>query len=248
MKGFWPVFQRDLWALLVTPMAWALICVFLILQGINFTWLTFHFANQVELAVDQGPVQWFFGETILFYLPLLMLPATLTMRSFAEERRSGTIETLLTSPVTTPAVVLAKWCAAFLMYTIAWAPTVLYMVILQRAGTIDWRVVGCCYLGVMLIGASFLALGVLMSAISKSQFVAVLLTIAVTVGLFIVGIGEFVFDRGLMHDVCAYVSIWSQMADFSKGLIDSRALVLHGSLAALALFVTVRVVDSWRWG
>lgn len=248
MKGFWPIFQRELFSMFITPMAWALIVVFLLLQGINFTWLTVHFANQVELAVDQGPIQWFFGETILFYLPLLMLPPALTMRLLAEERRSGTIETLLTSPVTTPALVTAKWAASLVIYATTWTPTLLYMVILDRAGQIDWRVVGCCYLGIALIGASYLGLGVLMSALSKSQFVALILTLAATVGLFIVGIGEFVFDPGLLRDVCAHVSIWSHMADLSKGLIDSRVIVYHASLACLSLFVTVRVVDSWRWG
>lgn len=248
MSGFWPVFKRDLFAIFVTPMAWALLVIFLALEGLNFYWLTVHFANQVDLAVDHGPIQWFFGETILFYLPLLMLPPALTMRSFAEERRAGTIESLLTAPVSTPAVVLAKWCATFATYVIAWAPTFLYVVILRRAGEIDWRVVASSYFGVMLIGASFLAIGVLMSAMSKSQFVAVLLSLAVTVGLFILGIGEFIFDRGLAHDICSHVSIWSQMADFAKGQIDSRHIVFHLSLVVLSLFVGVRVVDSWRWG
>lgn len=248
MKGFWPIFKRDLFASFVTPVAWAMIVIFLLLQGLNFYWLVSHFVNQVDLAVDQGPIQWFFGETVLFYLPLLMLPPALTMRSFAEERRAGTIESLLTAPVSTPAVVLAKWSAAMVTYLAAWFPTLLYIVILRRAGPVDWKVVGSSYLGVVLIGSSFLALGVLMSAMSKSQFVALLLSLAVTIGLFILGIGEFIIDRGLAHDICSYISVWSQMSDFSKGLIDTRHLVLNVSLTALPLFMTVRVVDAWRWG
>jgi len=232
----------------VTPMAWALLIAFLLLQGLNFYWLTAHFANQVDLAIDHGPIQWFFGETVLFYLPLLMLPPALTMRSFAEERRSGTIDALLSAPVASPGVVVAKWCAAFATFIIAWIPTLLYIVILGRAGEVDWRVVGCSYLGVLLIGASFLSIGVLMSSISKSQFVAVLLSSAVTIGLFIFGIGEFIFDRGVAHDICSHISIWSQMSDFSKGLIDSRHLIFHLSLTIVPLFISVRVVDSWRWG
>ena len=81
MNGFWPVFKRDLFAIFVTPMAWVLFVIFLVLEGLNFYWLSVHFANQVDLAVDHGPIQWFFGETVLFYLPLLMLPPALTMRS-----------------------------------------------------------------------------------------------------------------------------------------------------------------------
>jgi ABC-2 type transport system permease protein len=144
--------------------------------------------------------------------------------------------------------VLAKWAAALATYLTDWAPTLLYMVVLRRAGEIDWKVVASCYLGVSLLGCALLALGVLASAMSKSQFVALLLSLAATLGLFIVGIGEFIFDRGLAHDVCAYVSIWSQMADFSKGLIDTRRVLFDLSLTALPLFVTVRSVDAWRWG
>lgn len=248
MRGFWPVFKRDLFSAFVTPVAWAMIVVFLLLQGLNFYLLVVHFANQVDVAVDRGPVQWFFGETVLFYLPLLMLPPALTMRSLAEERRSGTIETLLTTPVSTPAVVLAKWLAAFATYLIAWAPTVLYMVVLRRAGELDWRVVATSYLGVALIGAALISVGLLMSAMTRSQFVALLMSFAVVLGLFIVGIGEFVFDVGPAHDVCAYVSIWSQMADFSKGLVDTRRVIFDLTLTIVPLFITVRAVDAWRWG
>lgn len=248
MTGFWPIFKRELFSTFVTPVAWALIVVFLFLQGLNFYMLVVHFTNQVEVAVDRGPVQWFFGETVLFYLPMLMLPPALTMRLFAEERRAGTIESLLTAPVSTPGVVLAKWSAAFVTYLIAWAPTLLYMVVLRRAGEIDWRVVGACYLGVSLIGAAFISVGTLMSSMTKSQFVALLASFAMVFGLFIIGIGEFVFDTGPVHDLCSYVSVWSQMADFSKGLIDSRRVVFDLSLIAVPLFVTVRAVDAWRWG
>lgn len=248
MSGFWPVFKRDLLSAFVTPIAWVMITVFVLLQGLNFYLLVVHFANQVDVAVDRGPVQWFFGETVLFYLPLLMLPPALTMRLLAEERRSGTIETLLTAPVSTPAVVLAKWSASMVIYLTAWVPTILYMVVLRRAGEIDWRVVASSYLGVILIGAAFLALGLLMSAMTRSQFVALILSLAVCVGLFIIGIGEFVFDEGPAHDVCAYVSIWAQMGDFSRGLIDTRHVLFDVSLTATPLFIAVRAVDAWRWG
>jgi ABC-2 type transport system permease protein len=222
--------------------------VFLLLQGMNFYFLVSHFANQVDIAVDQGPIQWFFGETVLFYLPFLMLPPALTMRLFAEERRSGTIESLLTAPVSTTAVVLAKWSAAFVTYLAAWAPTILYMLVLRRAGVIDWKVVASCYLGVSVLGAAFLAIGTLMSAMTKSQFVALLMAMAAVLGIFIVGIGEMVFEQGLAHDICSYVSIWTQMGDFSKGQIDTRHLIFNFSLTVVPLFITVRAVDAWRWG
>ncbi len=248
MKGFWPVYKRELLSLFVTPTAWVLIIVFLIIQGFHFYGMVVHFAQNAELSVDQGPVQAFFGESILFYLPLILLCPGMTMRLFAEERRSGTIESLLTAPVQTAGIVLGKYAAAFTMYVGMWLPTVLYIVVLRRAGEIDWNGVATSYTGVALIGAGYLAIGTLMSAMTESQLVAILLSALVILGLFVIGIGEFIFDAGVLHDFCAYVSVWGQMGELSKGIVDLRRIVLDVTLVALPLFVTVRAVDAWRWG
>jgi ABC-2 type transport system permease protein len=210
--------------------------------------MVLHFAQNAELTVDQGPVQAFFGESILFYLPLILLCPGMTMRLFAEERRSGTIETLLTAPVSTTGVVLGKFAAAFVTYVAMWLPTVLYLVILRRTGDIDWHVAGTSYLGVALVGAGYLSVGTLMSAMTESQLVAIVLSALVVLGLFMIGIGEYIFEAGILHDFCAYVSVWGQMSELSKGIVDSRRLVLDATLVVLPLFVTVRAVDAWRWG
>ena len=163
-------------------------------------------------------------------------------------RRAGTIETLLTAPIDSAGVVLGKFGAALVTYVAMWLPTVLYIVVLRRAGDIDWHVVGTSYAGVFLIGAGYLAVGTLMSAMTHSQLVALILSSLVILGLFVVGIGEFIFDAGVVHDFCAYVSVWGQMGELSKGIVDLRRLVLDATLIVLPLFVTVRAVDAWRWG
>jgi gliding motility-associated transport system permease protein len=89
---------------------------------------------------------------------------------------------------------------------------------------------------------------VLMSALAKNQLLAFLLTTLVLFGLFILGVGERVFDPGVLQAVCAHVSLLSQLEDFSRGVIDLRRLVFDSSLVTLSLFLTRRVVDSWRWG
>ena len=104
MRSFWPIYKRELFAFFVTPLAWVLITVFLLVQGMHFFLLIDHFANLGPAASDQTPIQAFFGNTILLYLVLFLLVPPMTMRLFAEERRSGTIETLLTTPVSTVAV------------------------------------------------------------------------------------------------------------------------------------------------
>ncbi len=249
MRGFWPIYKRELFAFFVTPLAWVLITAFLLVQGMHFFLLVDHFAGQAQVTSDQSPLQAFFGNTVLLYLVLFLLVPPMTMRLFAEERRSGTIETLLTTPVSTAAVVLAKYASALTTYLAMWAPTLLYLVILKRTGEIDWHVAWASYLGVGLVGGAYLSLGLLMSALTKSQFLALVLTALVILGLFILGIGEFVTREGTtMHAVCQHVSIWAHMNDFANGVVDSRRLVYYGTLIVLPLFVTTRAVDAWRWG
>ena len=248
MRSFWPILKRELFAFWVTPLAWVLTCAFLIIQGLHFSVLVKNFAEMASIESDQTPLQAFFGNTVLLYLVLFLLVPPMTMRLFAEERRSGTIEGLMTAPVSAPAVVLAKYTAALLTYVAMWAPTLLYVVILQRSGSVDWHVVGASYLGVLFVGAGYLALGLLMSALTKSQFLALILTALLLMVLFIFGIGEFVTRDGtVLHDVCAYVSVWAQMNDFASGVVDSRRLMFDGTLVALPLFLSVRVVEAWRW-
>ena len=86
------------------------------------------------------------------------------------------------------------------------------------------------------------------SALTKSQLMAAVLSTMAVMGLFILGIGEFIFPDGPAHELCAYVSVWTQMNDFSRGVVDLRRLVFDGTVIALPLFVTVRAVDAWRWG
>ena len=249
MRSFWPIYKRELFAFFVTPLAWVLITVFLFVQGMHFFLIVDHFANMSQQPSDQTPLQAFFGNTVLLYLVLFLLVPPMTMRLFAEERRSGTIEALMTAPVSSVAVVLAKYAAVATTYLAMWVPTILYLVILRQTGEIDWHVAASAYLGVLLVGGGYMALGLLMSAITKSQFLALVLTALVIMALFILGIGEFVTREGTtMHDVCAHVSVWAHMNDFASGVVDSRRLVFYGSMILLPLFMTVRAVDAWRWG
>jgi ABC-2 type transport system permease protein len=247
VSGFAAIFRREMLSLWVTPLAWVLLTVFLLLQGGIFYSIIAHFASFAELSVDEGPLGAYFGQNSIFLLmTLLLVCPALSMRLLAEERRSGTIEALMTAPVGSVGVVLGKYAAALVTYVVIWVPTVLYVVILRKTGNVDWLVVLSSYFGLFMVGAQYLAIGILASALTTSQFVALLVTVLVQFGLFVLGIGEYIFDPGLLHDVCAYVSLAGHMEDFSKGIIDSRRLLYDGSLAIFCLFSTVRVVDGWR--
>jgi len=249
MRGFWPLLKRELFAFFVTPLAWVLLLVFLLVQGLHFFVLVEQLSSQVVATGDMSPVSAFFGNTVLLYLILFLLVPAMTMRLFAEERRSGTAEGLLTAPVSTAAVVLAKYVAVVTVYVVMWAPTSLYLVILRRTGSIDLHVALASYLGVLLVGAAYLSLGLLMSAMTKSQFLSLVLTAMVILVLFLLGVGELVARPGTtIHAVCTHVSVWAAMSDFSSGIVDSRRLVFYGTLTVVPLFFTVRVVDAWRWG
>lgn len=248
MRAFWPIWKRELFAFFVTPLAWVLITVFLILQGMNFYWIIDTFATRIAPS-DQTPLQAFFGNTVLLYLVLFLLIPPMTMRLFSEERRSGTIEPLMTAPVSSVAVVLAKYAAVVTTYLAMWLPTLLYLVILKRAGDVDLKAAGAAYLGVGLVGAGYLSIGLLMSAATDSQFLALVMTALVILALFLLGIGEFIAkDGSVLQAVCSHVSVWGQMNDFATGIVDTRRLVFDATLVVFPLFVTTRIVDSWRWG
>lgn len=245
MTAFSAILRRELFSLWVTPLAWVLLFVFLMLQGFSYFLVVDHFGRFAGAGLNDGPIQTYFSSAFIPVSLLLVCPA-LAMRTFAEERKSGTIEPLLTAPVGPAQVTLAKYSALVITYAAMWFPTVLYVFILRNTGVVDWGAVAAAYLGVGLVGASYLAVGVLMSAMSKSQLVAMLLTTLVIFGLLIIGIGERVFDPGPLFELCRHVSVTSQLEELASGVVDLRRIVFDLSLVALPLFLTVRVVDSWR--
>jgi ABC-2 type transport system permease protein len=249
VRGFIPIFKRELFSLFVTPLAWILIAVFVVVQGIHFIAIITQYAGSSEASIAGGPAEAFLGGTIFLYLPLLLICPLLTMRLFSEERKSGTIEALLTAPVSTTGVVLGKYAAAVVIYASLWAPTGLYMLILAHYGSVDVRAISVAYLGILLIGAGYLAFGIMTSALSSNQLVAAFLSGLLIVALFIAGAGVYFFEpTGSMHAVSEYVSVFSMMGEFSRGLVDSRRLLYSAIIIVVPLFFTVRLVEAWRWG
>ena len=246
MTGLSAIYRREMLALWVTPLAWVLSFAFLLLQGVSFYIVVDHYTHFTSLSVS-GPVETYFSSLFMPFTLLLVCPA-LTMGTFAEERRSGTIEGLLTAPVSASSVVLAKYLAVLSTYVLLWLPTLLYVVIVRNVADIDWGVIISSYAGLFCIGAAYLAIGVLMSTLAKSQLLSLMLTTLVLFGLFILGVGERVFDPGALQALCAHVSVLSQLEDFARGVIDLRRLVFDSSVVSLCLFLARRVVDSWRWG
>lgn len=247
MTGFFPILKRELRSLWVTPLAWVLMTTFLLLQGGIFYSVTVHVSNLEGAAFEASPIEAYFGQqSLLMALTLLLLCPGLTMRALAEERRTGSIESLLSAPVTSAGIVAGKYIAVLLTYLAIWAPTTLYIVALRETGAIHLPTVGTSYLGIYLVGSSYLAIGVLMSALARSQLIALFLTIFALFGLFVLGLGEYVFTGSLLTELSSHLSLTTLLEETSKGVIDSRRLVLYTSLTGWCLFVTTRVVESWR--
>jgi ABC-2 type transport system permease protein len=170
----------------------------------------------------------------------------------AEEKRSGTIEMLMTAPVTDFEVVLSKWLGAVCLYSLMWGVTGLYVVILRQfsGGTteLDLGPVASGYLGVLLIGQFLIAVGVLASSLTKNQVVAALLSFVVVFCLlFVVYWMGFLFPGGTIGSFFKAVSPFQHMEDFARGIVDMRPLILYASGSALALFLATRAVESRKW-
>jgi len=248
MRSIWTIAAREILSFFVSPIAYVVLTVWLVLQGLTLYMFAVYFATQPYItgAVTETPLTMFFGRSSLFYMGLLVVVPLLTMRLLAAEQRNGTIEPLLTAPVTELQVVLGKYLAAMVFWLVLWLPSVLYVLILGNYGHVDPGVVATSYLGVFCIGLYYMAIGLLMSAVSSSQIVAATLTFMMVMVLFLLGVGEMVFD-GTPKEVFGYLSIWGHMEDFSKGIVDSRHIVVSLSLTVLPLFLAVRVLQGRRY-
>lgn len=243
MKAAWALWRRECAAFFLSPHAYVVLVVFLSIAGLNFWKLAVEGMNEgVQLPVLMfGPV--------FFWLMVLMVAAVVTMRLFAEERRTGTIDVLATAPVRDIDLVMGKYGAGLTCLLAVVMPTAAYPLLLRALSLdmtpIDGGQLAAGFGGLALIGAFYVALGLLVSALTSSQFVAVIATLALSCLVFFVE-SFWVAGAGAAPErVLASVSAIQHVADFAGGILDSRAIVFYLSGTALALFATVRVL-AWR--
>jgi ABC-2 type transport system permease protein len=242
---------KELRSYFASPVAWVLMGLFAVLFG----W--FHF---VYLNYFVGPPPQQFGPPparnvnnemirpllqnasvlILFLLPMI------TMRTYSEEKRSGTIELLLTSPVTDVQIILGKFVGALGLYAALLAVTFLDVAILFFFGTPEWKPILSGYLGLFLLGASFISIGLFISSTTKNQMVAGAASFVVLLMLWII---SWMADSSgpTTAAILNYLSVTQHFDDFGKGVIDTKHLVFYASFVAFGLFLTLKSVDSERW-
>jgi gliding motility-associated transport system permease protein len=178
---------------------------------------------------------------VLFVMPMI------TMRTYAEEKRSGTIELLLTSPLTDTQIILGKFLGALALYAVMLAVTLIHIGILFIYGSPEWKPLVTAYLGLLLLGASFISLGLFISSLTKNQIVAGMVTFAVFLMFWVISWAGSVSSGGWVTDLTSYLSIIDHFDDFAKGIVDTKHIIYYVSFIAFGLFLTARAVDSERW-
>ncbi|MGA2655887.1 MAG: ABC transporter permease [Verrucomicrobiota bacterium] len=249
MLAYWTLVRRELGAYFLSLTGYVIIAAALFLMGYSFVVML----EKLQHERTSMPVTELFYNTEYFWLILLPTTPLVTMRLFAQEKFSGTFETLMTTPVKDLEVVLAKFTAALMFYTVMWLPLLGCMLVVRRythdPSALDAGVLSSTFLGILLLGAMFVALGCFASALTRNQAVAAMISLVFGVGLFLLA---FLADRFTdapqwQAQVLACFTLFDQMHDFARGVVDTRAVVLYASLTLFFLFLTLRVVESRRW-
>ena len=252
MRNILAIAQREQNAYFSSPIAYVLIGFFALLFG-WFFYVPLAFFEQQSMQMGMNPTQplninqMLVGPTLMnTTVIMLFLFPLITMRTYSEEKRSGTIELLLTSPITDVQIILGKFLGAMLLYAAMLAVTTIHIAILFIYGNPEWKPIVTGYLGLLLMGGCFLSLGLFISSLTKNQIVAAMATFAVFLMLWIINwIGTFVGPT--TQSVLAHLSLTEHFDDFAKGIIDTKHVIYYLSFMAFGLFLTAKSVDSERW-
>ncbi len=253
MSNILAIAHREIKAYFGSPIAYIVMGVFALLFGyFYYILLVFFDRNSMQMAGMGGPQTVNINEQmirpvflnssviLLFVLPLI------TMRTYAEEKRSGTIELLLTAPLTDFQIIMGKFLGAMTLYAAMLALTLVHIGVLFIFGEPEWLPIATGYLGMLLMGGCFIAVGLLISSLTKNQIVAGMMTFAVFLLLWVINWGSS-FAGPTTQAVLNYLSITGHLDDFTNGVLDTRHLVYYVSFIAFGLFLTARSVDTERW-
>jgi ABC-2 type transport system permease protein len=258
MQNFYAIYRKEMGHYFVSPIAYVVVGLFLILCAFFFNvYLTsaiqesmqmeiqsMRFGMPQEFDVPGQVMRAFFGVLSLF--TLFFLPM-LTMGVYAEERKRGTMELLMTSPITETEIVLGKFFASLSLFVIMLLPTASYLVYmyLRSEPRPPWGMIAAGYAGVLLLGGSLLALGSFISSLTENQLIAAVLTFACFLMVWVLDLGRNA--EGVAGSVLQYLSVIRHYDDFTRGIVDTSGLIYYASFIFLFVFSTVRSVDSMRW-
>jgi ABC-2 type transport system permease protein len=252
MKNVWIICRKELKSYFASPIAYLVITCFALIWGYVFYMSTAEFVRYGFMAEMQGrsapmnvnemvirPLLQFGATVALFLIPLI------TMRLFAEEKKTGTIELLMTSPVRDWEIILGKWLGALMLYLCVLAASGLNVALLFAFGKPDWKPILIGYLGLILQGGTLLAIGTFISTTTKNQIVAGGATFFACLLLWL--LSWTAYDNSGSGQIMSYLSIVTHFEGFAKGVLDSKDVIFYFSMIFFALFLTSRSMESVRW-
>ena len=250
----WPIFKKEILLYFASPVAYVVLTIFLLIAGYFFysIFAFFTLASMQsamnpqmgrDLNVTDGVMRPLFSNVSVI---LLLLMPIITMRLFSEERKVGTIELLLTYPVRDGAVLAGKYLAALTLYAVMLALTVLYPGLVAYFARLELGPLLSGYLGLLLMGAMFLAIGVLASSLTENQIVAAISTFGVLLIFWVIGWSAENAGGGFGR-VLSHLSILEHFDSFAKGAIDTRVVIYYLDFTALSLFLTLLSLQARRW-
>lgn len=235
MRKFLAIVGREWRAYFFSPLAYVILAAFLVMNGLIF-YAIVSYLNAPGAPKGQA-LPYLFTNTYFWIFNLFVVPV-IAMRLFAEERKSGTIETLLTSPVSETEAVLGKFTGALGFFLTLWAPTLIYVWILRSQTPIDIGPVASGYLAILFIGSYFLSVGVFASTLTKNQIVAAILAFGMLIPIFSAGLAESMINDPKKRELLSYFNLWDHMEEFARGVVDTRRLVYYLSGTAFFLFLS----------
>ena len=263
MRNIWAIYKREVRAYFITPMAYALYVIFLVLSGYFFYAIVASYAEHSMWAMQQRQYgatlpafteyvfRNLFGNMSIFLL--LMIPL-LTMRLFAEEKKTGTMELLLTYPIRDIEVVLGKFFAALSIVVLMLVLTFLYPILAHyvAGNQVEYGAVMSGYLGLVLMTTAFISIGIFLSSLTENQIVAGVVSFGVLLLFWVIGWAEQLAEgvrifKINLAEILKQVSILNHFEDFSKGVIDTGHLSYYILFSVFFIFLTLRVLDSNKW-
>jgi ABC-2 type transport system permease protein len=246
MRNVPALLRRELNAYFASVLGYIVMMFFLAVMGVTFAVVV----NFLYTGPKQQTAMDFLFR--MFWLPSIVVIPAITMRLLSEEKRAGTLEMLMTAPVTDFEVVFAKYLGAVVLYALMWALTGIYVVVLRHfagpAAQLDLGPVFSGYVGVLLISQFLIAMGLLCSSMTRNQVAAALMSFAIIFTfLIVVRWLMYLFQGGPIDQLLRSIAAFEHMEDFLRGVVDVRPVVLYLSGAIWALFVTTRIVESRKW-
>ena len=236
MTAAWAIFRKEMRIYLVSPLATVFLAAFLFLAGLFF-YLGVAMSGEASLRVMIGNL----GVGLMFLLPML------TMRHFAEEQRSGTLELMMTAPVPLWSLLLGKWGATVFLCVMLLAGTLLFPGILAYYGDPDWGVIATSYLGLLLCCMGFVAAGLFASSLTDEPVTAGIIGVLLLIPLWLAGTAANMVEAAWARTILRELSLTAHLDGFSKGVVDSVDVLWFAMLTAGFLFLTWRSVESRRW-